>query len=97
MMEFAKLQALGNDFVVVEARSVPVAARLDEFAKAVCDRHYGVGADEPGAAYFALHSERDHEHAAEARAQLDGQEDKRLVSLAESALAGNWALLDGVS
>ena len=36
-------------------------------------------------------------HAAEARARLDGEEDARLVGLAESALAGNWALLDGVS
>jgi len=59
--------------------------------------HYGFEAGTDATAYFELHSERDHEHAAEARAQLDGQEDKRLVSLAESALAGNWALLDGVS
>ena len=59
--------------------------------------HYGFDAGTDATAYFELHSERDHEHAAEARAQLDGQEDKRLVLLAESALAANWALLDGVS
>jgi pyrroloquinoline-quinone synthase len=59
--------------------------------------HYGFSDDSPGTAYFELHAERDHEHAAEASAMLEDQEDGRLVGLAESALAANWALLDGVS
>jgi pyrroloquinoline-quinone synthase len=59
--------------------------------------HYGFSDDSPAVEYFAVHGERDHEHAAEARATLDGAEDERLVHLAESALAANWALLDGVS
>ncbi len=59
--------------------------------------HYGFSADSPATAYFELHAERDHEHAAEARSRLEGLEDARLVRLAESALAGNWALLDGVA
>jgi pyrroloquinoline-quinone synthase len=59
--------------------------------------HYGFSAGSPATAYFELHAERDVEHAAEARARLDGVEDARLAGLAESALAGNWALLDGVS
>jgi pyrroloquinoline-quinone synthase len=59
--------------------------------------HYGFESGSPATAYFELHAERDHEHAAQARARLDGQEDEHLVALAESALAGNWALLDGVS
>jgi pyrroloquinoline-quinone synthase len=59
--------------------------------------HYGFADDSPATAYFELHAERDREHAAEARARLEGQEDGRLVGLAESALAANWALLDGVS
>jgi pyrroloquinoline-quinone synthase len=59
--------------------------------------HYGFSAGSTATAYFELHAERDHEHAAEARARLDGVEDARVVGLAESALAGNWALLDGVS
>ena len=59
--------------------------------------HYGFEEGSAGTAYFELHSERDHEHAAEARSRLEGADDARLVALAESALAANWALLDGVS
>jgi pyrroloquinoline-quinone synthase len=59
--------------------------------------HYGFSQDSPGVEYFAVHGERDHEHAAEARQQLEGTDDARLVGLAEAALAANWALLDGVS
>ena len=59
--------------------------------------HYGFSHDSPATAYFELHAERDHEHAAEARSKLEDTEDARLVGLAEAALAGNWALLDGVS
>ena len=59
--------------------------------------HYGFEAGSAATAYFEIHAERDHEHAAQARAALDGQEDAQLVGLAESALAANWALLDGVS
>ncbi len=59
--------------------------------------HYGFSQDSPATVYFELHAERDHEHAAEARSKLEGAEDARLVGLAEAALAGNWALLDGVA
>ncbi|MGB2874694.1 MAG: iron-containing redox enzyme family protein [Gaiellaceae bacterium] len=59
--------------------------------------HYGFEPGSPGTAYFSVHAEQDHQHAAEARTALEAQEDERLVALAESALAGNWALLDGVS
>jgi pyrroloquinoline-quinone synthase len=59
--------------------------------------HYGFAEGSEEVEYFVLHGERDHEHAAEARAKLAEQEDGRLVGLAEAALAANWALLDGVS
>jgi pyrroloquinoline-quinone synthase len=63
--------------------------------------HYGFGESGEGTAYFRLHAERDHEHAADSRALLErhatpGDED-RLVNAAERALDGNWELLDGVS
>jgi pyrroloquinoline-quinone synthase len=59
--------------------------------------HYGFRDDSPAVGYFAVHGERDLEHAAEARAALEDADDPRLVGLAEAALAANWALLDGVS
>jgi pyrroloquinoline-quinone synthase len=60
--------------------------------------HYGVGADDPGAEYFVVHAELDHEHAADSRELLEAStgDDDRLVALAEAALRGNWTLLDGV-
>ena len=58
---------------------------------------YAVESGSSGTTYFELHAERDHEHAAEARARLADANDARLPALAESALAANWALLDGVS
>ena len=59
--------------------------------------HYGFSGDSPEVEYFAVHGVRDHEHAAEARTALAAADEERLVRLAESALAANWALLDGVS
>jgi pyrroloquinoline quinone (PQQ) biosynthesis protein C len=59
--------------------------------------HYGFSEGSSAVEYFAVHGERDHEHAAEARTVLAEADDERLVHLAEAALAANWALLDGVS
>jgi diaminopimelate epimerase len=46
-MRFAKLQGLGNDFVLVDLRGAGggVAVPDGAFATRVCDRHFGVGAD----------------------------------------------------
>jgi len=42
-MRFSKLQATGNDFILVDARTR--AAEWAKLAQAMCDRHFGVGAD----------------------------------------------------
>ncbi len=48
-ISFTKAQAVGNDFLVVEATELEFAGvtedGLPEFARKVCDRHAGVGAD----------------------------------------------------
>jgi diaminopimelate epimerase len=42
-MKFSKLQATGNDFILVDARTME--AEWPKLARAMCDRHFGVGAD----------------------------------------------------
>jgi diaminopimelate epimerase len=42
-MKFVKMQATGNDFILIDARSVE--RDWSELAKDMCQRHFGVGAD----------------------------------------------------
>jgi diaminopimelate epimerase len=46
-MDFVKTQALGNDFILVErdATTGRSNAQLSGLAQAICNRHFGVGAD----------------------------------------------------
>ena len=43
-MRFEKWQALGNDYVIVEAAALP-APLTGPVVRALCDRHTGIGAD----------------------------------------------------
>jgi diaminopimelate epimerase len=45
VVSFVKAQALGNDFLLVTAAAVAGVADLPAFARAVCRRHEGIGAD----------------------------------------------------
>lgn len=65
--------------------------------------HYGLSESSPGLGYFKLHAILDVEHARHARELIeelavDGDADceQRMLSRAEAALRGNWALLDGI-
>jgi diaminopimelate epimerase len=44
-MQFIKFHGFGNDYLVFEAEHLSGVNSLNEFARAICDRHYGAGAD----------------------------------------------------
>jgi diaminopimelate epimerase len=44
-MNFSKLQATGNDFILVDTITEPRKGDWGELARAMCDRHFGIGAD----------------------------------------------------
>lgn len=43
-MKFSKLQAAGNDFILIDGIERKIT-NPEEIAKKVCDRHFGIGAD----------------------------------------------------
>ena len=46
-IRFAKMEGLGNDFIVLDDRDGKIrdAAGYDELSKRLCSRHFGIGAD----------------------------------------------------
>ena len=44
-MKFSKLQATGNDFILVDTLTGPGEGDWGALARAMCDRHFGIGAD----------------------------------------------------
>jgi pyrroloquinoline quinone (PQQ) biosynthesis protein C len=90
-----ELEALAVLYAVESAQPEISRTKLDGLV-----RHYGFDVGGAATAYFEVHSERDHEHAAESRRVLAErarpEDEDRLVAAAERALAGNWTLLDGV-
>jgi len=44
-IKFCKFQGFGNDYLVFEAEQLAEVDDLGSFAKRICNRHYGAGAD----------------------------------------------------
>ncbi len=44
-MRFTKFQGFGNDYIVFEADQLANVDQLGDFARRICNRHYGAGAD----------------------------------------------------
>jgi len=44
-MKFSKLQATGNDFILVDALTGHRESDWEELSRAMCNRHFGIGAD----------------------------------------------------
>ena len=89
-----RLEALAVLYAVESAQPAISATKL----RGLVD-HYGFAEDDPAARYFALHAERDVEHAQAARAELEDAapaDTAVLAAAAEGALEANWRLLDGV-
>jgi len=42
---FTKFHGLGNDYLVIEAEQLATVDDLGEFARRICNRHYGAGGD----------------------------------------------------
>ena len=42
---FIKFHGLGNDYIVIESEQLADVAELNQFARRICNRHYGAGAD----------------------------------------------------
>jgi len=43
--QFTKLHGLGNDYLVIESEQLAGVTDLGEFARRICNRHYGAGSD----------------------------------------------------
>jgi len=44
-MRFTKFHGYGNDYLVIEAAELAEITDLNQFAREICERHYGAGAD----------------------------------------------------
>jgi len=93
----------GTDMLEGLVAAYTVESGQPEIAKTKLDgliERYAFVEEGPATEYFALHSDRDHEHAAQSRElieqRLDGADADRLLAVAEGVLKGNWDLLDGV-
>ena len=90
-----RLERLAVLYAIESAQPAISRTKLDGLVE-----HYGFQ-EGPATEYFALHAERDFEHAAASRAEIErlatDADADRLAARAEAAARGNWRLLDGIS
>ena len=89
-----RLEALAVLYAIESAQPAISETKLHGLVE-----HYGFDEGDTPVRYFALHAERDVEHAQAARdalAESGSVDTKRLAAAAEAALRANWTLLDGV-
>lgn len=58
-IDFYKYQGTGNDFILIDGRSLPGRAGVIELIPALCDRRFGIGSD--GVIFIGNHEEADFE------------------------------------
>src|SRR5262245_4300608 len=44
-IQFCKFEGFGNDYIVIEKSQLPAGLEITDLARAICDRHRGVGSD----------------------------------------------------
>src|SRR5687767_5196334 len=44
-IHFTKFHGLGNDYLIIEPQDLSEVDDLSEFARRICNRHYGAGGD----------------------------------------------------
>ena len=73
---------------------------ISETKRAGLVEHYGASPSSDATRYFDVHAELDSAHAAEDRRALsrvlESGDEERLLGHVETALLGNWRLLDGL-
>jgi pyrroloquinoline-quinone synthase len=93
--ERGELESLAALYAIEAAQPAISQTKLEGLV-----RFYGCAPASDATRYFDVHATRDHEHAAEGRAELEARatevDTERLVAAAEEALRANWTLLDGV-
>jgi pyrroloquinoline-quinone synthase len=73
---------------------------ISETKRAGLLEHYGASPNSDATRYFDVHADRDRDHAADDRRELEQllapENEERLLGRMEAALRGNWYLLDGL-
>jgi diaminopimelate epimerase len=85
---FLKMNGLGNDFVVVEARSAPFAPTADE-VRAIADRANGIGCDQ----LIAIEPPNPEEKGVDARVRFWNSDGEEIAACGNGTRCVGWLLM----